>query len=151
MITINWRKAIAAGLLATVVGFAVEFVLYSAANGVYESYGELAYARPVESISAYLTQMMIGGALLNVLLALAYAIIHTGLPGAQWKKGLSFWLILLVVNMLPMAFNTWMQIAQPVPLILVEAANRSIGLMITALVVAVVYGRGTLKRAAATI
>ena len=139
---IRWGRAVVAGLLATIVGFVAGFGLYSAANEVYARFGELPYAKPVESVGIYLTQMMLGGLVLNVLLALVYAVVQEALPGRKkWKKGLSFGLILLVVNMLPIAFNTWMQIAQPEVLILVEALNRTIGLLITGLVIAAVYGR----------
>jgi MFS family permease len=139
---IRWGRALIAGLLATIVGFVIGFVLYGAMNGVYESYGDLPYAKQPESIPVYLLQMVAGGAVLNVLLAAVYAIIREGLPGqTAWQKGLAFGAVLLVVNMLPIAFNTWMQIAQPTGLILVEAVNRSIGLMVQAVIMAIVYGQ----------
>ncbi len=139
---IRWGRAVVAGLLATVIGFLVGFVLYGSMNGVYESFGDLPYAKPVESISAYLTQMFTGGAVLTVLIALVYAVIQSGLPGQKrWQKGLIFGLMLLIVNMLPIAFNTWMQIAQPVELILIEIVNRTISLLVQALVIAIVYGQ----------
>jgi hypothetical protein len=139
---IRWGRAAAAGLVASLVGMVVGFVLYSAANGVYARFGELPYAKPVESIGIYLTQMMLGGLALNVLLAVVYAVVQGALPGQKtWQKGLAFGLILLVVNMLPIAFNTWMQIAQPEALILVEALNRTVGLLVTGLAIAVVYGQ----------
>ena len=147
---IRWGRAVAAGLMATVVGFIVGGVLYGAANGVYESFGDLPYAKPVESIPVYLLQMVAGGAVLNILIALVYAVIHEALPGrSKWQKGLTFGLMLLVIYMLPIAFNTWMQIAQPTVLILIEAINRTIGLLIQALVISVVYGRSSAIRAAA--
>jgi hypothetical protein len=139
---IHWGRAVVASLLATVSGFIAGFVLYSSVNGIYESYGDLPYAKSVESVPSYLLQMVAGGMVLNVLLALVYAVIHEALPGQKkWQKGLSFWVMLLVVNMLPIAFNAWMQVAQPVTLILVEAMNRTIGLLVAALVMAAVYGR----------
>jgi hypothetical protein len=139
---IRWVKVAWAGVLATVVGFVVGFLLYGAANGAYARFGELAYARPVESVGTYLAQMVVGGLALNLLLALVYAVVQEALPGQKrWQQGFSFGLILLVVNMLPIAFNTWIQISQPEVLILIEALNRSIGLLITALIIAVVYGR----------
>lgn len=139
---IRWGRAVCAGLVATIVGFLVGGILYGSMNGVYESFGDLPYAKPVESVPAYLLQMLAGGAVLNVLIALVYAIIQEGLPGQkQWQKGLVFGAILLVVYMLPIAFNTWMQIAQPVTLILIEAMNRTVGLLIQALVIAIVYGQ----------
>ena len=99
-------------------------------------------AKPVESVPTYLLQMVAGGAVLNVLIALIYAIIQEGLPGQKrLQKGLAFGAVLLAINMLPIAFNTWMQIAQPVMLILVEAVNRTIGLLIQALIIAIVYGQ----------
>ena len=58
--------------------------------------------------------------------------------GVRWGRAI---VTGLVVNMLSIAFNTWMQIAQPDMLILVEAVNRTIGLMVQAVIVAVVYGR----------
>lgn len=138
---IRWGRAVVAGLLATVIGMPVGFVLYNSVNGVYERYSNLPYAKPVESIPIYLSQMVVGGGALTVLWALVYAVIQEGLPGQKkWQKGLSFGLMLLALNMLPIAFNTWMQIAQPGVLILVEAVNRTIGLLITGLVIAAVYG-----------
>jgi hypothetical protein len=128
--------------VAVVVGFLVGGVLYSAVNGVYESYGELPYAKPIDSLPSYFAQMLVGGAVINVLLAVIYAVIHQALPGHRaWQKGLVFGGILLVLYMLPIAFNAWMQIAQPPALILVEAVNRAIGLMIEAVVIAVIYGQ----------
>jgi len=140
---IRWGKVIWAGVLATIIGFVLGFFLYSATNGVYEAYGDLPYAKPVTSIPAYLSIMLAGSVVLTVMFALVYALIRGGLPGRNaWQKGLSYGLILLVVNMLPMAFNTWMQIAQPTLLILVEALNRSISLMIQAVIIALVYDAG---------
>lgn len=139
---VRWERAVLAGVLATIVGFFVGFVLYGSMNGVYESFGDLPYAKPVESVSAYLLQMLAGGVVLNVLIALVYATVQESLPGERrWHKGLAFGIMMLVVNMLPIAFNTWMQIAQPVVLILVEAVNRTIGLLVQALVIAIVYGQ----------
>ena len=139
---IHWGRAVVAGLLATVIGFIVGGILYGSVNGVYESFGDLPYAKPVDSAPIYLLQMLAGGAVLTVLSALIYAIIQPGLPGQKpWQKGLAFGLMLLAVYMLPIAFNTWMQIAQPTVLILVEAANRTFGLMVQALIIATVYGR----------
>jgi len=138
---IRWGRVVIAGLLATAIGFIVSGILYGSMNGVYESYGDLAYAKPVDSVPVYLLQMLAGGAVLTVLTALVYAIIQGGLPGRKpWRKGLAFGAILLAVYMLPIAFNTWMQIAQPTVLILVEAANRTVGLVVQALVIAIVYG-----------
>ena len=141
---IHWGKVILAGVLATVIGFVLEGLLYSASNGVYASYGDLPYAKPVESLPAYLATMMGGSVILTVLFALIYALIRDGLPGQRaWQKGLSFGLILLAVYMLPTAFNTWMQIAQPLTLILLEAVNRTIGLLVQAVIIALVYGMGS--------
>ena len=139
---IHWGKAVLAGLLAAVTGFVVGGILYGSVNGVYESFGDLPYAKPVESVPVYLLLMLAGGAVLTVLTALVYAIIQRGLPGNKpWQKGLAFGTMLLAVYMLPIAFNTWVQIAQPTVLILVEAANRTVGLMVQALIIATVYGR----------
>jgi hypothetical protein len=63
-------------------------------------------------------------------------------PWQWWQKSLAFGVMLLAVFMLPIAFNTWMQIAQPAVLILVEAVNRSIGLLLQATLIALVYDRG---------
>ena len=141
---IRWGRAVTAGLVATIIGFVVGFVVYGLMNGIYQSYGNLPYAKQPASIPVYLGQMIVGGALLNVMFALIYAVIQQSIPGQKsWQKGLFFGAILLVVNMLPMAFNTWMQIAQPNQLILVEAVNRSIGLMLQAVIIAGIYGART--------
>ncbi|MBL7065391.1 MAG: hypothetical protein ISS49_14455 [Anaerolineae bacterium] len=95
---IRWGSAVVAGLLATVVGFLVGFILYSSVNGVYESFGDLPYAKPVESIPIYLSQMVVGGGALTVLSALVYAAIQEALPGQKkWQKGLAFGLTLSLV------------------------------------------------------
>lgn len=140
---IHLGKVILAGVLATIIGFILEGLLYSASNSVYESFGDLPYAKPVESLPVYLTTMVAGSIVLTVLFALIYALIRDGLPGRRaWQKGLFFGLILLAVYMLPTAFNTWMQIAQPLALILLEAMNRTIGLLVQAVIIALVYGMG---------
>jgi hypothetical protein len=128
--------------MATVIGFIVGGILYGSMNGVYESFDDLPYAKPVDSVPIYLVQMLAGGAILTVLSALVYAIIQPGLPGQEpWQQGLAFGMVLLAVYMLPIALNTWMQIAQPTVLILVEAVNRTIGLVVQAFIIAIVYGR----------
>jgi len=140
---VRWGRVILAGLLATIVGFVVGYILYGAMNGVYAQYADLPYAKPMDSVAIYLITMLAGGSVLTVLLALVYAVIQTGLPGQKpLVKGLSFGVMLMVVFMLPTAFNTWMQIAQPDVLILIEAVNRSIGLMVQAVIIALVYERG---------
>ncbi|MFP4346365.1 MAG: hypothetical protein ACLFU8_16890 [Anaerolineales bacterium] len=139
--SVRWGKAVVAGLVATGVGFTIGFFLYGAMNGVYAKFGELPYAKPIRSVPAYLAQMFVGSAILNVLFAGIYGLIQEGLPGKRrWRKGLAFGAILLATNMLPIAFNTWMQIAQPPTLILVEAVNRTIGLLVQGVAIALVYG-----------
>ncbi len=140
---IQWGKVILAGVSATIIGFVLEGLLYSASNSVYTSFGNLPYAKPVESVPVYLATMIAGSIVLTVLFALIFALIRDCLPGRRaWQKGLFFGLILLAVYMLPMAFNTWMQIAQPLGLILLEAMNRTIGLLVQAVIIALVYGVG---------
>ncbi len=140
---IRWGRIILAGLLATLIGFVIGFILYGALNGVYENYSDLPYAKQPTSIPSYLLQMIVGSLVITILFAIIYAIIEDGLPGQNlWQKGLSFGLLLLAVNMLPIAFNTWMQINQPDVLILIEAMNRSISLMIQALIISLVYNKG---------
>lgn len=136
-----WGRLMLAGMSATIISFMLGYFLYSLTGGVYASFGDLPYAKAVDSIPVYLTTMMVGSVALTLLQALIYALVCDALPGQKaWQKGLAFGLILLAVNMLPIAFNTWMQIAQPTTLILVEALNRTVGLLVEALVIALIYG-----------
>jgi len=139
---IRWGRAIIAGLLTGVIDFLVGFVLYGSVNGVYQSFGDLPYAKPITSIPIYLLEMVLGGLALCVLWALIYVIIQEGLPGRyKWQKGLVFGLILIAIKVLPAAFNTWMQVAQPDVLLLVETVNSTIGALIAGLLIAAFYGR----------
>jgi len=139
---IHWGRVLLAGLAAALLGFVIGFLLYSASNGIYETYSGMAYAKQPASIGAYLVQMVAGSLVISSLFAAVYAVVRESLPGEKaWQKGIAFGVILLGLNMLPIAFNTWMQIAQPEVLILIEAANRSISLMVQAVLIAAVYQR----------
>ncbi|MDY7078450.1 MAG: hypothetical protein SXV54_16160 [Chloroflexota bacterium] len=139
---IRWGRAILAGVLTGLICFFVGTAMYASVNGVYERFGDLPYAKQVTSVPVYLLQMVVvGGLVLNTLWAIVYAIIQEGLPGQnKWQKGLAFGLVLIAIKVLPTAFNTWMQIAQPGVLVLIEMVNSAINALVAGLLIAAFYG-----------
>ena len=73
---------------------------------------------------------MVFGIFLMIVWILLYRLIYSSLPGNGWIKGLYFGFIIGFVKSVPEAFNQWMLINYPTPLILVQLFNTFISLMI---------------------
>jgi hypothetical protein len=76
------------------------------------------------------------------LLALIYAVIHTGLPGQGWIKGLSYGLIVWALRVVMWAFSTYMMTDLAPATIGITVGTGLIEVLILGVVIALVYGAG---------
>jgi hypothetical protein len=76
------------------------------------------------------------------LLALIYAVIHTGLPGDGWLKGVSYGLIVWALRVVMWAFSTYMMTDLAPVTIGITVGTGLIEVLILGIVIAVVYGAG---------
>lgn len=78
----------------------------------------------------WLTLTMIFGILLMVFWIILYKVSYFSIPGKGIRKGFIFGITIGLIKAIPEAFNQWMVIDYPVPLILVQLFNTFIGLVL---------------------
>lgn len=73
---------------------------------------------------------MLFGILLMIFWIVLYRFCYSCLPGKNWIKGLVFGLVIGIIKSVPEAFNQWMTINYPTPLIIVQLVNTFLSLVI---------------------
>lgn len=76
--------------------------------------------------------------LLAILIKL-YLMFYTNIPGTGWLKGMCFGLIIVIIKVIPEAFNKWTLIVYPNELIVLQLVNGMIGFVIFGIVVSTIY------------
>ena len=77
------------------------------------------------------------------MLALIYALIHTGLPGQGWAKGISYGLVVWGLRVVMWAFSTYMMTDMPPTLIGINVVTGLVEVLILGVVIAAIYGAGS--------
>jgi hypothetical protein len=138
----NWKKIILVGLAAGISSFIVGSILYMnpMASGIYSASAASYCAKPMEPFAGWMLLMFAGGLVSAMLLTLLYSYAEKGIAIKQnWKKGLFFGFLFWIVSGLPTAYNTWLLHSYPDAIVLLEAFNGLVGLLVAGTVIGLVY------------
>lgn len=84
---------------------------------------------------------MVFGIVLVFIWIVLYRYVYAVLPGNGWLKGLVFGLIVGFIKSVPEAFNQFMVINYPIPLIIVQLVNTLLGLTIFGVLLGFFYSK----------
>jgi hypothetical protein len=135
----NVKRFLAAGIVASVLFLVLDAILGITGGLIGQQVFGVPAGQPPEA------KMMIGliFELINgFMLALIYAVIHPGLPGQGWKKGISYGLIVWGLRVVMWAFSTYMLTDMSPVLITITVVTGLIEVLILGVVIALIYREG---------
>lgn len=132
---INLKKVFLWGTVLVLIDMILGNILYmnpivSAINKQFEGHPSIKSFDFIGGLGNWILVTMLFGIVLMIFWIYLYKILYQSLPGEGWQKGLYFGLIMGLIKSVPEAFNQWMVINYPVPLILVQLFNTFIGVLI---------------------
>ncbi len=132
---INKKKAFLWGSVLIIIDMIVGNVLYmnpivAGINKQFEGHPSIKSFAFLGGIGNWIMLTMVFGILLMIFWIFLYKLFYLSLPGKGWTKGLCFGIIIGFIKSVPEAFNQWMVINYPTPLILVQLFNTFIGIVI---------------------
>ena len=137
----NVGRLMVTGLVAAVLFLVLDMGLGAAGGWIGKRLFGLSSEQPagIESkIKFGLVFELING----FLLALIYAVIHTGVPGWGWIKGVSYGLIVWALRVVMWAFSTFMMTDLAPATIGITVGTGLIECLILGVAIALVYGSG---------
>ena len=137
----NIGRLLVTGLVAAVLFLVLDMVLGMLGGWLGRRLFGLSPAQPA-GIGAKIRLGLVFELINGFLLALIYAVIHTGLPGRGWTKGLSYGLIVWALRVLMWAFSTYMMTDLAPATIGITVGTGLIEVLILGIVIAAVYGAG---------
>ena len=131
----NTKKAILWGGVLVIIQMILGNLLYmnpvvSEINKQFEGHPSIKSFDFIGGLANWIILTMVFGIFLMIIWIFLYKMFYQCLPGKGWTKGLCFGIIIGFIKAVPEAFNQWMVIDYPVPLILVQLFNTFIGLVI---------------------
>lgn len=134
-IQFSLRKAVLWGAVIQLIQMSYGNFLYTNpfVSKIFRSYEGHPAIKSVEFIGGmknWVLMNMVFGILLLVFWIILYRVLYTAIPGVGVIKGLLFGLGLGLIKAVPEAFNQWMLINYPVPLIFVQLVNTLVTLII---------------------
>ncbi len=132
---INTKKAVLWGAVLIIIQMIIGNVFYMnpyVANiyKEFEGHHSLKTFEFIGGFGNWIFLTMVFGIFLMIVWILLYRLFYSSLPGNGWIKGLYFGIIIGFIKSVPEAFNQWMLINYPTPLILVQLFNTFISLVI---------------------
>jgi len=132
---INKKKAILWGSVLIIIDMIIGNVLYmnpivAGINKQFEGHPSIKSFDFLGGIGNWIMLTMVFGIFLMFFWIFLYKLFYLSLPGKGWKKGLYFGIIIGLIKSVPEAFNQWMVINYPTPLILIQLFNTFIGILI---------------------
>jgi hypothetical protein len=134
----NVKRFLLAGIVASVLFLVLDMALGTAAGFMGATFFDLPFEQP-PGIEAKIKFGLIFELINGFMLAAIYAVIHPGLPGRGWKKGISYGLIVWGLRVVMWAFSTYMMTAMPSILIAITVVTGLIEVLILGIVIAVIY------------
>ena len=128
---VPWRRILLAGPIAGVVWLAAVFAIFGPAQAIlsdpaHQSPKVVAVFTTLEPPPLAVTTpwaVALGFLVLATVYSAVYAILSASLPGAGWRKGVSFGLLLWLVQILWFEFfMLWNVLREPAALVLLELA-----------------------------
>ena len=132
---INTKKAVLWGAVLIVLQMIIGNMLYmnpivANINKQFEGHPSIKSFDFLGGLGNWILLTMVFGIFLMIVWIFLYKLLFLSLPGKGWIKGLYFGVIIGFVKSVPEAFNQWMVINYPTPLILVQLFNTFISLVI---------------------
>jgi hypothetical protein len=135
----NMKRLLVAGIVASVLFLVLDGLLGITGGLIGQQVFGVTAGQPPQA------KMMIGliFELINgFMLALIYAVIHRGLPGQGWQKGISYGLIVWGLRVVMWAFSTYMLTDMSPVLIIITVVTGLIEVLILGVVIALIYREG---------
>jgi len=132
----NVKRFIISGIVVSILFLVLDAVL-GVTGGVI---GELVFGLPAGQPDE--SKMMISPLfeLINgFILVAVYAVIHNGLPGTGWRKGISYGLIVWGLRVVMWAFSTYMMTDMSPILIAISVVTGLVEVLILCVVTAAIY------------
>ncbi|MEW6406894.1 MAG: hypothetical protein AB1649_34385, partial [Chloroflexota bacterium] len=132
---LNVKKAILWSIVLCVIQMILGNLLYMnpivmGINERFAGYPSIKSFDFIGGLGNWILLTMIFGIFMLAFWIFLYNLLYNSLPGKKWVKGLSFGLLIGFIRSVPEAFNQWMVIDYPVPLILVQLFNTFVSLII---------------------
>ena len=132
---INTKKAVLWGTVLIILQMIIGNILYmnpvvAQINKQFEGHHSIKSFDFLGGLGNWIILTMIFGIFLMIIWMFLYKLFYLSLPGKGWIKGLYFGIIIGFIKSVPEAFNQWMVIDYPTPLILVQLFNTFISLII---------------------
>jgi len=132
---INTKKAVLWGTVLIIIQMMIGNLLYmnpivAGINKQFEEHSSIKSFDFIGGLGNWIILTMIFGIFLMVFWIFLYKLFYLSLPGKGWIKGLYFGIIIGFIKSVPEAFNQWMVINYPTPLILVQLFNTFVSLVI---------------------
>jgi hypothetical protein len=137
----NVKRLLVAGIAASVLFLVLDMVLGTLGGFI----GAEVFGVPVEQPPGFEAKVKFGliFELINgFMLAVIYAVIHPGLPGRGWKKGISYGLLVWGLRVVMWAFSTYMMTDMSPILIAITVFTGLIEVLILGIVIAAIYRVG---------
>lgn len=143
----NIKKIVLVGLVAEAAAFLVGNILYlnPLVAGIYSSASASYCSKPMDpfgGVVPWLLLMFAGGIVSSILLTLLYSYAEKNLDvKPDWKRGAFFGFLFWLASGLPSAYNTWLLHSYPDAIVLLEAFNGLVGVLIAGAVIGIAYAK----------
>ena len=132
---INTKKAVLWGTVLIIIQMIIGNLLYmnpivASINKQFEGHPSIKSFDFLGGLGNWIILTMFFGILFMIFWIFLYKLFYLSLPGKGWIKGLYFGIIIGFIKSVPEAFNQWMVINYPIPLILVQLFNTFVSLVI---------------------
>jgi hypothetical protein len=113
-------------------------------SGIFAQFKDHPGIRPMEyfgGMENWLGLTMGFGLFLEIFVIILFVLLYQGIPFTKWRKGLAFGTIIGVLRAVPEAFNQWMLVNYPEPLILVQLVNTFLGYIILGFLIGIIFDK----------
>jgi len=143
---INIKKAILWGFVVIIIQMLISNLFYM--NPIVAKINERFVGHPslktfdfIGGLVNWIMLTMVFGIILMIIWIILYRYTYIIIPGKGWIKGLIFGFILGLIKSVPEAFNQFMVINYPIPLIMVQLINTLLGLTIFGFLLGFFYSK----------
>jgi hypothetical protein len=143
---INTKKAVIWGTILIILQMIIGNMLYmnpvvANINKQFEGHPSIKSFDFLGGLENWIILTMVFGIFLMIIWIFLYKLFYSSLPGKGWIKGLYFGIIIGFIKSVPEAFNQWMVINYPTPLILIQLFNTFISLVIFGALLGFLYSK----------
>ena len=141
---LNMKRAVLWSTILIVIQMVLGNLLYmnpivAGINKQFEGHPSIKSFDFIGGLGNWIILTMVFGIIEMIFWIFLYNLLYNSLPGKNWVKGLSFGLIIGFIKSVPEAFNQWMVINYPVPLILVQLFNTYLSIIIFGILLGFIF------------